>query len=252
MQKMTCLIIDDEQPSRDNLKAILTEYCPNIHIIGEAANASDATQLIHNLKPELLFLDVEMGTDNGLQLLKSFVNPNFEVIFITAYDVYAVKAFKTIASDYLLKPLDLDELQTAIQKISDKIALRKQMLSNQLTVPQPKIEEKLKVTTSDGTELIPFSQILYLQSINYYTNIVLLSGREIITSRHLKDYETILSSGPFFRLHNSFIVNAEKIRHLVHAEGGQVILTNGKTIKISRRRKESFIQFLDNFPGLVK
>lgn len=252
MQKMNCLIIDDEQPSRDNLKAILTEYFPEIHILGEAASASEAAQLIRQLNPDLLFLDVEMGAENGLQLLKAFENPAFEVIFITAYDAYAVKAFKTIASDYLLKPVDLDELQAAIRKISDKRSLRQQVHDSQVNAAKPKVDEKLKVTTSDGAELIPFDQILYLQSINYYTNIVLVSGREIITSRHLKDYEAMLSSGPFFRLHNSFIVNTGKIRLMVHADGGQVILTNGKTIKISRRRKEGFLQFLDSVPGLVK
>jgi two-component system LytT family response regulator len=249
---LTCLIIDDEQPSRENLKAILSDNFPDIQILGDASNLEEAVTLIQLLQPQLLFLDIEMGGSNGLQLLANFEHPSFEVIFVTAYDSYAVKAFKTIASDYLLKPVDLDELQMAILKIYEKFEIKKLKSVADLPPIPPASTEKLKVTTSDGAELIPCDQIMYLQSINYYTNIVLETGREIISSRHLKDYESLLSTGPFFRMHNSFIVNVGKIRLVMHNEGGSILLTNGKQLKISRRRKEGFLQFIDNFPGLAR
>jgi two-component system LytT family response regulator len=249
--KLKAIIIDDEQPSRDNLNAILHTYFPEVDVAGAASNTEEAKYLIDTQQPQLLFLDVELGPETGFQLLQQYTNPTFEVIFITAYDAYAVKAFKTIASDYLLKPIDIAELEMAIKKIAEKIELRKLRSDAEKKGEAPQSANKLKITTSDGTELIPFDQILYLQSINYYTNIVLVNGREIITSRHLKDYESHLAESPFYRIHNSYMVNVTQVRALLHADGGQVVISNGKAIKISRRRKEAFLRFVHNFDGLT-
>ena len=239
---MKAIIIDDEKPSRDNIKYIMSEYFTDIVITGEADNVQSGIELIGSAAPDLVFLDMEMGVFTGFDVLKAFDKPSFEVIFITAYSEYAVNAFRTHAVDYILKPINIDDLREAINKAKANINIRKLQNPN-ITNFQP-LENTLKVSTTDGIEIIPFEQILYLQSINYYTNVVLVVGREIITSRHLKDYEENLKNSGFFRIHNSFIINTLHLKSFVSKEGFFVELTNGKSIKISRRRKEEFLEYI--------
>ena len=248
-EKLKTVIIDDEKPGRDNLKAILADYFGDIQVIGEADDLNSSIQLLEKVKPDLVFLDIELGLNTGIELLSLVKNPSFEVVFITAYEDYAAKAFRTIATDYLLKPIDIDELREAILKVKQKIFSK---LSQKLMLESATVSNisdnggNLKISSTDGIEIIPFKDILYLKSINYYTNIILVNGKEIITSKHLKDYEEQLKNNKFFRIHNSYIINTEYLQNIAMKEGFFANLVDGTSIKISRRRKDEFLNFLNS------
>jgi|JI6StandDraft_1071083.scaffolds.fasta_scaffold94206_2 two-component system LytT family response regulator len=248
-EKLKTVIIDDEKPGRDNLKAILADYFDDIQVIGEADDLNSSIQLLEKVNPDLVFLDIELGLNTGIELLSLVKNPSFEVVFITAYEDYAAKAFRTIATDYLLKPLDIDELREAILKVKQKIFSK---LSQKLMLESANVSNisdnggNLKISSTDGIEIIPFKDILYLKSINYYTNIILVNGKEIITSKHLKDYEEQLKNNKFFRIHNSYIINTEYLQNIAMKEGFFANLVDGTSIKISRRRKDEFLNFLNS------
>jgi two-component system LytT family response regulator len=248
-EKLKTVIIDDEKPGRDNLKAILAEYFDDIKVIGEADDLNSSIQLLERENPDLVFLDIELGLNTGIELLSLMKNPSFEVVFITAYEDYAAKAFRTIATDYLLKPIDIDELREAILKVKQKIFTKvsqKLMLESAIVGNISDNGGNLKISSTDGIEIISFKDILYLKSINYYTNIFLVNGKEIITSKHLKDYEEQLKNNKFFRIHNSYIINTEYLQNIAMKEGFFANLVDGTSIKISRRRKDEFLNFLNS------
>jgi two-component system, LytTR family, response regulator len=248
-EKLKAVIIDDEKPGRENLKAILKDYFNDIEVVGEANDIMSGIKLLEEQTHELVFLDIELGMSTGLELLSFFEKPAFEVIFITAYEDYAVKAFRTIATDYLLKPIDIDELRDAILKVKEKIISKySQRLLTQSTVLDQTNDNNghLKISSVEGIELVPLKDILYLKSINYYTNIILVNGKEIITSKHLKDYEDQLKNNKFFRIHNSYIINTMYLQNVAMKEGFFANLIDGTSIKISRRRKDEFLKFLEN------
>ncbi|MBK9734231.1 MAG: response regulator [Saprospiraceae bacterium] len=199
--KINAVIVDDEAPSRHNLQAILKDYFPEIHLAGMAEEMVSAYDLIMSSKPNLVFLDMELVDKTGFQLLELFEKPEFEVIFVTAYEDYAVKAYRSIAIDYILKPIDIDEIRDAILKVKNKLSSKEIEKAKDTEVAfNANIGNKgayLNVSTSDGFEMISIDDILYLHSINFYTNIVLNNKREIITSRHLKDYEEQLRTFRF-------------------------------------------------------
>jgi two-component system LytT family response regulator len=246
--KLSALIIDDEKPSRDYLFAILQENFSDIFVCGQAATKSQAVSLIQSLGPDILFLDMELDEGTGLDLLESFPKNNFEVIFITAYDDYAASAFRSSAVDYLLKPIDADELREAVNRVHERIYFKKLKEKHlELNKKEEWVKTNfIKIHTSDGTEMIPISDILYLQGINFYTNIVLVNKREIISTRHLKEYEDQLKSFRFYRVHNSFIINVNLMTRMNLKDVNEVILINDIAIKVSRRRKDEFIKFLED------
>jgi len=251
--KLNALIIDDEKPSRETLSVIIKDYFPEVNVVGEAESINEAFELIHQNNPNLLFLDVELGVGTGLDLLNMFDSPSFEVIFITAFNQYAAKAFRTSAVDYLLKPVDLEEMREALNKVKEKLEYRKLKNSpghssdNGTSHNGSNNSGFVKVYTEDGSEIISSSEILFIQSINYYSKIVLINKREIISTRHLKEFEEQLKIFGFFRIHNSFIINIKYIKAIYHREGYIVTLIDDIKLKISRRRKEEFLKFLD-FP----
>lgn len=251
MKKWKVLIIDDEKPGRDNLQAILTDYFDDISIVGQAENIDQAKSKIFETKPDFIFLDVELGSETGLDLLSSIPDPEFEVIFVTAYEEYAVKAFRTKATDYLLKPIDIDELRDAILKVKSIIELKESKLLNeqlQNAVDTHSASNKfLRINAQDGVELISYSDILYLQSISYYTKIVMIEGREILTSKTLKDYETQMKDLNFYRIHNSYMINLTHLKGIVSKETYFAKLVNDTKISISRRRKDDFLKYLETF-----
>jgi len=246
--KFKAVIIDDEKPGRDNLKAILGDYFVDIQIIGEADDLPSSLALLGKVTPDIVFLDIELGLNTGLELLSLFDKPSFEVIFITAYEDYAAKAFRTIATDYILKPIDIDELRDAILKVKEKIFSKKtQKLIQEGNIVSNLSEnnDHLKISSTEGIAIVAFKDILYLKSINYYTSIILTNGREIVTSKHLKDYEEQLKNNKFFRIHNSYIINTLYLQNVAMKEGFFANLVDGTSIKISRRRKDEFLKFLN-------
>jgi two-component system, LytTR family, response regulator len=250
MSKMTAIIVDDEKPARKNLMAILQEYFTFLQVVGEASNAQEAKIAIQASNPDIVFLDIELGLDNGLSLLNSFSQPKFQTIFVTAYDSYAVKAFRANATDYILKPIDISQLEEAILKVKDKLTLAKEKIEPSVAPLETMSNSGfVKVSTQDGSELLHTDDIIYLKSVNYYSILMCRNGKEIISSKTLKEYEVILESFNFYRVHNSYLINVKHLTSVESKESHYAILSDETKITVSRRRKEDFLQYVSGIKG---
>jgi two-component system, LytTR family, response regulator len=206
MQPFKTIIIDDEENSRSNTRSMLTSYCPEIEVIAEAGSGMEGKKLIQELKPEVVFCDINMPGMTGLEMIDGLVHRDFCLIFLTAYSEHGINAVKAGAMDYLLKPLLLGELQGAVKKVV------KHYEQNQ---------------ASDN-----------------YTNIFLNSGKKIVASKTLKEFEAILPTTVFFRIHRSSLINIDFIKEYSNAEGGTIIMTDGTGIQVSKARSQEFSEFL--------
>ena len=242
----TAVLIDDEEHCIKTLKWNLTEFCPEIEIIGEANTARDGYSIINQLNPDLIFLDVEMPDMSGFDMLAKFDKINFKVIFTTAYNEYAIKAIKLNAIDYLLKPIDKDELKAAIVKLhtanSDVLHSKIQNLKFNLHVSPE--QQRITVSTIDGVQFFDLKAITCLEADSNYTYLHFNDGSKILSSRTLKEYEEVLPPDSFFRCHNSFIVNFRFIKKYTKGEGGEIELVTGQKIAVSRRKKQEFIDWI--------
>ncbi len=244
---ITALIVDDEAASRNGLAALIHEYIPELKVIGKAESVSSAITQINALQPDLVFLDVEMPGKDGFDLLEATAPFDFEVIFITAHPQYAIKAIKASAIDYLLKPIDVEELKMAIKKVSGKKESGNKKLETFMShVGDKKREPQLAISTMEGLIFIKLSNILYCRGDGAYTFFFLKNGEKNIASKNLKEFEEILCEHGFFRTHKSYIIQLAEMKRYVKGDGGHVIMSNGETIDVSKRRKESFIQTLAN------
>lgn len=252
MKNLKVLIVDDEMPGRENLKSILNTYFPAIQIIDTAESVSDALAKIAEKKPNLIFLDMELGDGTGLDLLERVKTPDFHTIFVTAYDHYAVKAFRADAIDYILKPIDISELEEAIGKVTRRWHQNNDMNLNsddESWQGDGVIFESgfLKINTEDGIEIVSVEDIVFLKSLNYYTKIVLNNNKTYITTKTLKEHEKMLKNYPFFRVHQSFIININYLRSVEIKEKNVAIMQNGMEISVSRRRKDEFLQMVSRY-----
>ncbi|MBK9255973.1 MAG: response regulator transcription factor [Saprospiraceae bacterium] len=244
---MNVLIIDDEQHCITTLTWALQQYCENIVILDVAKNGKEGFEKIKKLKPDLVFLDIEMPVLSGIDMLEKFDKIDFKIIFTTAYDQYAIKAIKLNASDYLLKPIDKDELIAAIDKVKntgdtamshDKI----QHLKHNLQVLTHL--QKIAIPSSEGIMFFDLDTIVHLEASSNYTVIYFNTKSKIISSRTLKEYEDLLPNEMFFRCHHSHIINLKYIKKYIRGEGGFVDLGNGQVVEVSRRKKPEFLEFL--------
>ena len=257
MEKLRAVIVEDEANARQTLRNMLKILCPDVEIIGEAKNADLGIELINKEKPNLVFLDIQMPGKTGFDLLKSFEEIFFDVIFTTAYQQYAVKAFRFSAIDYLLKPIDPDELVEAIKKVKEKSqGLDNQQLSvleEHLLEPvftkkrSPNGDRRLALSASDGIHFVALTEIIQCEAMGAYTRFHLTTGKKIIISKVLKEYEEMLDDYYFFRVHQSNIINLDHVKRYVKGDGGQVWLSDGAEIEVSRRRKEEFLALLSEF-----
>lgn len=205
----------------------------------------EALKKIKELQPDLLFLDVQLPDGSGFDILELLPNLNFNIIFVSAYDKYAINAFKFSAIDYLLKPVEPDLLVRAIEKSKKEDQLKSMegklnvLLSNKNNV------EKIALPSSNGLELIKLNDIIYCQADSNYTIFHLIGGEKILVSRSLKEYDDILSQQGFFRIHQSYLIKLSYVKKYVKGEGGTVILENGKELDVSRRRKEGFLKAIN-------
>lgn len=250
MDMNKAIIIDDEIHSCDALKMLLDKCCPQIQVIAICHSAKEGIAKINELKPDLIFLDIEMPYMNGFQMLEQFSKIDFEIIFTTSYDQYAIKAFKFSALDYLLKPVDREELEKAVQKISKKI---NPSISQQLEILLQKINQpsvpvqRIALPTMQGLEFIPVESILHCSSSNNYTEFFLTDKKKLLVSRTLKETEDMLADHAFIRVHHSHIVNLNAITKYVKGEGGYLIMEDGSSIDVSRSRKELLMQKLQPY-----
>lgn len=242
---LNAIIIDDEVRSLENLSLLLSKYCPEVTILSTADNINDAYIEIEKHKPELIFLDIDIPPDTGFDLLKKYDTIPFEVIFVTAYDFYAIDAIKFSALYYILKPIKVDELKSAIEKAKKKLSTNNSITTNffkQLDVSNSK-PSRIIINTIKETELIELENIYYLEAESVYTTFYLKDGKKITCSqKNLKDYEELLSDKGFFRTHRSFLVNINEVDYVDKSEGNEVILKNKMSIPLARRRKEEFLK----------
>lgn len=247
---MRCIIVDDEKKAREILIAVLQEHCPNITIVAQAGNIEDAENLLNNHQIDVLFLDVEMPGGTGFDLLDKVKNIDFEVIFTTAYDQYAIKAIKFSAIDYLLKPLQVDELKEALKRVSEKHngvdALSKDNLLALLENVKPRNKKKIAIAEGKGMVILSIDQIIRCEADKNYTNIYLQNGQCILSSKNLKEYEDMLRDEVFYRVHQSHLINLNFIEKLTKEDGAYLILKDGSQIEVSRRRKSELMDRLLN------
>lgn len=241
---LRAILIDDDQSNLSALSGKLSKHCPQVEIINCCDNAEDGIKAIENNKPDLVFLDIEMPVMNGFVLLQQLKNRNFELIFVTAYDHYAIKAIKYSALDYLVKPVEITDLIAAVTKAetyknSRHSQLQIELLLEHLNNKQPK---RITIPTSDGLRFINIEDIIYLEASNNYTNIFLSTNQKILVSRTLKDFDDMLPSDTFLRIHHGTVINKYYVEKYIRGEGGQVVMRHGNVLDVSKRKKAEFLQ----------
>ncbi|WP_299226768.1 LytTR family DNA-binding domain-containing protein [uncultured Psychroserpens sp.] len=241
--KLKSIIVEDEETSREILKNYLKKYCPNLDILGEAANIDDALVLIRNHDLDLVFLDVEMPYGNAFDLLDKVGDIDFETIFVTAYNHYAIEALNAHASYYLMKPISIDELIKAVDYVTD-IKTKEDALQDQVLVSKTNhVNGKITIPQQDGFEVLDTSNILYCKADDNYTEIYLKNNKKKLVSKTLKYFEEALTDSSFARVHKSYLVNVNEVTKYVKGKGGSVILSSGKQIIVSASKKANLLAF---------
>ncbi len=240
-------MIDDEVHCLETLSLLLKEFCPNVHLVEQCRSAKKGLEAIEKIKPDLVFLDIEMPIMNGFELLEQFKQIPFAVIFTTSYDQYAIKAIRFSALDYLLKPIDPHELISAVKKVQEQrhlpLAEQFQMLLKQVHGKGNHFN-KIAVPTSEGFELVPADQVIFCEASDNYTHLFLKNKSKIIACRTLKEMEEQLQDFPFFvRVHHSYLVNLNEVTKYIRGEGGYLVMSDGGTVNVSRSRKDSLLKY---------
>jgi two-component system, LytTR family, response regulator len=244
------IIVDDELGARESLSKMLEKNCKQVEVVAKVDSMLAAFEAITNKEPDLVFLDIEMPNGNAFDLLEKFKTINFNIIFTTAYDHYAIKAIKFSAVDYILKPIDPEELIMAVKRFEVKkneaATLDKQfktLLSN--VKPDNKLK-KVGIPDGDGLLFINLSDIIRCDSDGNYTFFILASGKKIIASRTLGEYEQMFCDDNFFRIHRSHLINLEHVKKYIKGEGGYVVMSDGSQVEVSRRNKTDFLEKLSH------
>jgi len=240
------IIVDDEVHCLDTLNILLNDYCPEIQVTGKCMSGKKALEAIERIKPELVFLDIEMPSMTGFELLEKFVKIPFSVIFTTSYDQYAIKAIRFSALDYLLKPIDHKELVAAVTKVKQQNVQPSveqfRMLMDQI-IHKDNGFTKIAVPTTEGFELIPADQLVRCEAFDNYTHLYLKNKTRIVACRSLKEVEEQLHNfTSFIRVHNSYLVNLNEVTKYVRGEGGYLVMSDGSTVIVSRSRKDALLK----------
>jgi two-component system LytT family response regulator len=243
---LRAIIVDDEPYCCEILAAMLEADCPQVQVVAICRNGEEGLQAIRKHGPDLVFLDVEMPKMNGFEMLEQ-IPVNFHLIFTTSYDQYALKAIRFSALDYLLKPVDREELRKAVQKAEQRIQIP---MAQQLEILMQKIKQplnpinKIALPTMDGLQMISIDTIVSCESDDNYTRLVLKTGKKLLVTRSLKEIEESLEQYSFLRVHRSYLVNLNEIEKYIKGEGGYLIMSDGSTVDVSRSRKEILMQKL--------
>ncbi|MEO6000171.1 MAG: LytTR family DNA-binding domain-containing protein [Chitinophagaceae bacterium] len=244
---ITATIVDDEHDCCISLATLLERHCPAVKVVDVCHSASEALQSIQQHAPQILFLDIEMPHMNGFELLEKLPEIDFQLIFTTSYDQYAIKAIRFSALDYLLKPIDREELQSAVQKV---IQLLHKPFPQQIEILLQKLHRpavpvnKIAIPTMEGLRMILVESIISCKADSNYTLLFLKNKQKIIASRTLKDIEEMLEDYSFLRVHHSYIVNINEIEKYIKGEGGELLMSDNSTIDVSRNRKEMLMRKL--------
>ena len=244
-----CVIVEDEEMARKVLKSLLAQYCPDVMVCAEADDITSGQEMIEAFRPDLVFLDIEMPGGSGFKLLSNIKDIDFEVVFITAYEQFAIKAIRHDALDYLLKPVDPKELVAAVEKVKDakyKKTIKKQYDSLLKNIdPDQLVVKKISISTSDKIHLIEVDNIIRCESDNYYTNIYFKDGTNLLVSKTLKEMEQKLEEYDFVRTHKSHLVNMRCIMNFIKDEM-MVLLTDGTKVTVSKRKKERILEVINS------
>lgn len=243
---LKAILIDDEQSSLNSLKEKILQHCSEIKIISFCDNPQEGITMIETLKPDLVFLDIEMPLINGFTLLQQLSYKNFELIFVTAYDHYAIKAIRYSALDYLLKPVEIEDLKNAVDR-----AIKKQnnsgpnkqleLLLENIIIEKCKFKS-IAIPTTQGLQFIKIEEIIYLEANVNYTKFYLTNNVKYTVCKTLKKFEEMLPDDVFFRIHNSYLVNKNYIEKYIRGDGGQVVLSNGTFLEVAKRKKAEFLK----------
>jgi len=243
---LRAILVDDEENSLNALKQKIIQHCDEVTIIASCTKPDEAIEKINSLRPDILFLDIEMPGINGFSLLKKIDYKNSEIVFVTAYDHYAIKAIRFSALDYLVKPVDVDELKATIDRANKKKSSgssnqRLDLLLDHLSQTK-KSFNRIAIPSLEGIQFIKVTDIIYLEANVNYTHIYTAENSKYIVSRTIKDFEEILPSETFVRIHNSYIINKDYLEKYIRGEGGQVVLSNGVVLDVAKRKKADFLK----------
>ncbi len=242
------IIVEDERHSRETLRGMLDRYCKNVEIVAETDSYRGGLKEIREHHPDVVFLDIQMPDGSGFRMLEELDEIDFEIIFTTAFDQFAIKAIKYSALDYLLKPIDPEELVRALKKVETKLSNQKVNQNIQVLLDNIKARDadphKIILSTSEKIHIIETDQIIRCESDNYYTNFFLSDGKKILISKTLKENEQLLSDHNFIRPHKSHLVNVKYIKGFLKYDGGYIEMTDGSRIPVSRRKREKIIEVI--------
>mgnify|MGYP001597864299 FL=1 len=244
---INAVIIDDEPNNIDNLKSLLNKHCEDVNISGTGTNANEARKIILDHNPDIVFLDIQMPGENGFDLLKSLSKYSFEIIFVTAFDKYAIKAIKFAAIDYLLKPINTEELKIAVKKVTEKKELGNQ--NNQLKnlmklLKESQNEHRIALPSAQEIRYVKPSDIVRCGSSNNYTTFFLTSGEQLLISKPIHFYEELLNDYNFIRCHQSHLVNKKFITSFIKEDGGSLLLEDNTRLPVSKQKREKIKEWL--------
>ena len=233
---LRAVIIDDERKSRENLELLLQSFVENIEIVGMADGVTTGINAIDEHNPDLIFLDIHLANGDGFEVLESLKNQNQNVIFVTGHEEHAVKAFRSDAVDYLLKPVCIEHLQNAVERVRLRTKNAKDWKSE--------LKPQISLSTNKGLQFIKTADIVYCKGYGAYTYFHLKNGVRITTSKNLKEYENKLKDFNFFRSHKSFLLNLAEIKTYIRGDGSHAVMSNGDSVGVSKRRKDMFLSAL--------
>lgn len=243
---MRAILVDDEPDGIRTLHKLLELHCPNVKVVATCSNANDAKQQINELRPDVIFLDIQMPGKTGIELLTELSDKFFEVIFVTAHNEYLLQALQFSAADYLLKPVDEDRLIEAVQRVEKRLAEgkreeRTEALLHNLTTKGDPTNMRLCLPTFKGFIVLKLEDIIYCEAERSYTVFHLEGNKTVTVSKPLLEYDDLLQDTSFFRIHKSFLVNLHHVKEYQRGEGGMVIMSNNAEIEVSRRKKDQFM-----------
>jgi len=245
---LKAIILEDEEDSRKLLSGFIKDYCPDVNIVSAVDTVKAGLEAINTFHPDVVFMDIQLKGETSFDLLDKLGEIDFDIIFTTAYESYMLKAIKLSAVDYLLKPINAEELKSAVEKVKKK--KNQQVFNNSLQVLINNFksnyqDHQIAISSSDGFVFVKVSNIIYLESEGAYTYFHLKGNEKMVSSKNIKEYEDLLSDYNFFRIHKSYIVNKTEVTRYIRGEGGYVIMSNKVNLDVSRRRKEEFLKLLN-------
>jgi two-component system LytT family response regulator len=243
---LKAIIIDDIEQARKTLRKDLTDFCPEVEVIGEAGGVVEGARLLKTTKADVVFLDIQMQDGSGFDLLDILQDITFRIIFTTASDAYAIKAFRFSAVDYLLKPIDPDELKEAVRKLTAPLQGAEKGLELLKKSISEKKQEKLALHSLDKIHVVDIAEIQRCESSINYTEFYFTNAKKMLVTRTLKDFEELLSGHGFYRVHNSHLVNTRFIKEFVKTDGGYIVMQDGTNIPVSSRKRPEVVKMLEN------